>query len=157
MTADAPVEQDARLRGACLCGAVRFEATPRDGRVFDVCHCSMCRRWAGGPWFGVEVRDFVAEDPTKLLRYRSSEWAERWSCAVCGGALAYRLVEDGQVAVSLGALDDAEGFVFKEEIFVDEQPPVYAFANDVPRKTGAQVIADFMAARNASGNAAQPT
>lgn len=149
MTAPPSSREDARLSGRCLCGATRFTAIARDGRVFDVCHCSMCRRWAGGPWFGVEVRGFAAADPASVLRYRSSDWAERWACATCGGALAYALVDSDHVAVSFGALDDADGFVFKEEIFVDDQPATYAFANDVPRKTGAQVIAEFMARQDA--------
>ncbi len=146
---------DRTLTGGCLCGAVRFEAVALGARVFDVCHCAMCRRWAGGPWFGVETASVRFADETVLLKYRSSDWAERWSCARCGGALAYVLVDDGQIAVSLGALDDATGFTFEKEIFVDEQPPVYQFAGDAPRLTGPEVIAAYLAAKQASADDAQ--
>lgn len=35
------------MKGTCLCGAVSIIA-PEQTRA-SVCHCSMCRRWAGGP------------------------------------------------------------------------------------------------------------
>ena len=63
--------------GSCLCGAVRFIATPKD-TDFGVCHCSMCRKWAAGPFFAVECPGGVqVADDSKLGVYRSSEWAER--------------------------------------------------------------------------------
>lgn len=36
------------VTGACLCGAVRFEAD-RPPRRITHCHCSMCRRATGDP------------------------------------------------------------------------------------------------------------
>lgn len=108
----------------------------------------MCRRWAGGPWFGVETQSIAFDNADVLNTFRSSDWAERWFCARCGGALAYALVDSpGHVAVALGAVDDASDFRFEKEIFVDEQPDFYRFANDVPRRTGAEVIEEFLAAQ----------
>lgn len=36
------------LRGHCLCGAVRI-VTDVDSRTVSACHCSLSRRWGGGP------------------------------------------------------------------------------------------------------------
>ena len=40
--------------GQCLCGAVTFTAEGVESHV-HVCHCSMCRRWNGGPGMAVAV------------------------------------------------------------------------------------------------------
>ena len=40
------------MKGTCLCGAV--EVVAGDATQIGLCHCSMCRRWTGGPFFAVE-------------------------------------------------------------------------------------------------------
>lgn len=39
-------------KGSCLCGSVSYQFQIAEN-VFDVCHCSLCRKWTGGPGFGV--------------------------------------------------------------------------------------------------------
>jgi hypothetical protein len=131
------------LSGGCLCGAVRFTAAPRD-RDFGACHCGMCRKWTAGPFFALECGDTVKlEDPSKLGVYRSSEWAERCFCKTCGTALFYRLVDKDFYAVSAEAFDDRSAFTLASEIFIDEKPAYYAFANPTKKMTGAEVFAEF--------------
>jgi len=131
------------LTGGCLCGAVRFTVTGAPTQ-FSVCHCDMCRRWAGGPLLAVNLTVPVAfEGADKISVYRSSKWAERGFCGVCGSNLFYRMIEDGTHVLSLGIFDDQSAFVMESEIFVDEKPPGYTFANDVPAITGAEVFAQY--------------
>ena len=40
-------------RGSCLCGATRFTAKSVSKKV-GACHCSMCRKWGGGPLMAVD-------------------------------------------------------------------------------------------------------
>ena len=40
-------------KGSCLCGAVRFTAKNMSKEV-GACHCSMCRKWGGGPFMEVD-------------------------------------------------------------------------------------------------------
>jgi hypothetical protein len=35
--------------GKCMCGAVSYTAKGVDKEI-AACHCSMCRRWASGPF-----------------------------------------------------------------------------------------------------------
>jgi hypothetical protein len=131
------------LSGGCLCGAVRFTLQPKS-RDIGVCHCSMCRRWAAGPFFAIECEGAVElADATDLGVYRSSEWAERCFCKRCGSALFYRLVGKGFSAVSAEALDDHSGFRFATQIFIDDKPSYYDFANKTRNMTGAEVFAAF--------------
>jgi hypothetical protein len=133
----------ARLTGGCLCGAVRFTAAPRHLHV-DTCHCGMCRRWSAGPMFTLDCTGTLEiEDTTHLGVYRSSEWAERCFCKQCGTSLFYRLVGKDLCAVSAETIDDKSGFVFTTQIFVDEKPAYYDFANKTKMMTGSEVFAAF--------------
>lgn len=129
--------------GGCLCGAVRFVATPRNAE-FGACHCSMCRKWTAGPFLAVECEGPVRfEDASALGVYRSSEWAERGFCRQCGTPLFYRLIGREFYAVSVEACDENADFVFASQIFIDEKPAYYDFANETQTMTGAEVIAAF--------------
>ena len=141
------------LSGGCLCGAVRFTAAPKD-RNFGACHCSMCRRWAAGPLLAIECGGTVrVEDQSNLGIYRSSEWAERCFCKQCGTPLFYRLVGMDFYAVSVEAFDDRTEFTFTSQIFIDEKPPYYDFANATKAMTGAEVFAAFAASQAAAHDA----
>jgi hypothetical protein len=140
---------DKPLSGSCLCGAVRFSARPEKLEM-DVCHCGMCRKWSGGTFMAVPCGEVKVVDEAALGVYPSSDWAERVFCRSCGSSLFWRLRgRGGPVAVSMQSFDDLSPFTFAEEIFIDEKPSLYAFAGERPRKTGAQVVAEF-AAKQAS-------
>ena len=131
------------VSGGCLCGAVRFTAVPRSLHV-DTCHCGMCRRWTAGPMFTLDCGSSLEiEDATHLGVYRSSEWAERCFCKRCGTSLYYRLVDANTYSVSAETIDDKSGFAFTTQIFVDDKPPYYDFANKTKMMTGAEVFAAF--------------
>jgi hypothetical protein len=138
-TANAPVP------GRCLCGAARFTARPLEP-VMHACHCSLCRKWSGGVFLAVPATDVRVEDDSALAVYGSSDWAERLFCKTCGSSLFWRMRSGGHYAVAVQSFDDLSPFVFAEEIFIDEKPASYAFAGDRPRKTGAEVMAEFAAA-----------
>jgi hypothetical protein len=130
------------LSGQCLCGAVKFTATPADGTM-DACHCSMCRRWCGAPMMTVFCNDVRVADESALGIYVSSDWAERCFCTKCGSSLFWRTRDHKMFTVSAHAFDHPEQFPFTVEIFIDEKPANYAFANATKKMTGAEVAAQF--------------
>jgi hypothetical protein len=137
-----------RLAGGCLCGAVRFTAAPAK-HDYGICHCSMCRRWAAGPFMAIECDGTVKfEKDADLRLYQSSEWAERGFCKKCGTPLFWRMRGKDCYAVSAEAFDDTSDFKLVSEIFIDEKPAHYAFANDTKKMTGAEVMAAFAAGQN---------
>ena len=83
------------------------------------------------------------EDSISLGVYRSSEWAERCFCKTCGTPLFYRLVGKDMHFVSAEAFDDREGYALASQIFIDEKPAYYDFANPTHNMTGAEVFAAF--------------
>ena len=94
--------------GACLCGAVRYEAR---GEPLDAgwCHCRMCQRISGAPaqpfvLFPLDAFAYVRGEPRI---YISSAEGERRSCAICGSSLEFRLRNDPrEVSLNSGTLDD---------------------------------------------------
>ncbi len=131
------------LSGGCLCGAVRFTAAP-PSREVGVCHCGMCRRWTAGVFFAIDCgATMKIEDDANLGVYKSSDWAERCFCKKCGTPLFYRLIGKNLHFVSAEAFDDRSGYVFASQIFVDEKPAYYDFANKTKTMTGAEVFAAF--------------
>lgn len=87
-TADTPASH----RGACLCGAVRYNVTGSLATVV-LCHCSQCRRGNGGA-FNVAV--LVATDQVvfraraTLKEYESSPRKLRAFCSDCGSPVYSR-------------------------------------------------------------------
>jgi hypothetical protein len=132
-----------RLSGKCLCGAVRFTAAPEKAEM-GVCHCGMCRRWTGGVFLGVNCGSTVkVEGKDNLGVYVSSDWGERCFCKKCGSTLFWRLQNGRMTVVSAQAFDNPADFAFTSEIFIDEKPANYAFANQTHKMTGAEVMAMF--------------
>ena len=129
--------------GRCLCGAVSITARSVSSEA-GACHCGMCRRWGGGPLMAVDCgTDVSIEGEDRIGVYDSSEWAERGFCTVCGTHLFYRLKQGGQLSVPVGVFDDNEGFDFRSQIFIDQKPSYYSFANETADMTEAEVFAKY--------------
>jgi len=130
-------------QGHCLCGEVRVTAR-KAGSDVGACHCKMCRRWGGGPFMeidcGAEI-DFQGED--NIAVFDSSKWAERGFCRNCGTHLFYRLKESGAHMVPVGLFEDEEGLVFESQVFIDERPAYYEFANQTKDLTGEELFKMF--------------
>ncbi len=129
--------------GKCLCGSVKIEVTS-DHHEVGMCHCEMCRRWTSGPMMVVHVgKDIEIAGEENITAYRSSDWGERAFCRNCGTNLFYRMVESGEIMLSVGLLDDQNDLQLTNQIFVDEQPDFYEIANDTNKMTGAEVFAQY--------------
>lgn len=129
------------ISGRCLCGAVQFAADIAKRHV-DICHCGMCRRWSGGPFMGVAHDGAVRfEGADNIGVYASSEWGERAFCRICGTSLYWHLKGTQLYSFSAGALDDQSDLSLALQIFVDEKPAFYDFANETEMMTGAEAMA----------------
>jgi hypothetical protein len=133
--------------GACLCKAVRMTVAVQHEEV-AACHCNMCRKWGGGPLLAVDCAGGVRiEGEDSLAVYPSSDWAERGFCRRCGTHLFYRLKEGPHYAVPVGLLDGGVPWRLTQQIFIDEKPQFYTFADATRELTGEQVFAQYRASR----------
>ncbi|MGF1493822.1 MAG: GFA family protein [Microcoleaceae cyanobacterium] len=130
-------------QASCLCGAVRIFVKPENNHV-GACHCKMCRRWSSGPLFAMECGDQVRfEGRENITTFSSSEWAERGFCNKCGSNLFYRIKQTGDYFIPVGILDDESQLSFKQQIFIDQKPAFYSFANQTENLTEAEVLAQY--------------
>jgi hypothetical protein len=130
-------------KGRCLCGAVSFTVTKMNYSV-DTCHCGMCRRWGGGPLMFVDCRTDVSfEGEDNITVYDSSAWAERAFCNKCGTHLFYRLKGNNAHQMLVGQFEEQQNFHFDLQVYVDNKPAFYDFANKTRELTEAEVIAEF--------------
>lgn len=154
MAAEGP-QSATHLSGTCLCGAVSINFTP-PGTHIDVCHCSMCRKWAGGPHIGLPmVKEAEFSGETNIERFASSEWAERGFCRTCGTHLFYYFAPQQAYSFPAGLFDGLENFTMTEEIFIDAKPDYYAFSGQRERLTQAEVMVKFAAAMAQNQEATQ--
>ena len=116
--------------GQCLCGAVKFEAKDVESHI-HACHCSMCRRWNGGPALAASVGSVSFEGEENIARYGSSEWAERGFCKLCGSNLFY-LLKPSRYIMGAGAFNE-QNFELESEIFCAGKPAWYEFAGEHPK------------------------
>ena len=134
-----------KVNGKCLCGSVELEVDLATSEV-GACHCSMCRKWSGGPMMVVDCGESVKLSSEDFIsRYPSSEWAERGFCSKCGTHLFYFLKLNNQYHIPAGLLDIEDNYHFSHQIFVDEKPAYYNFSNETQNMTGAEVFAYFNA------------
>ncbi|WP_194787662.1 GFA family protein [Pseudomonas sp. UFMG81] len=130
------------LQGSCLCQATRLKVTLDNPHV-GACHCSMCRKWTGGPLLTVQcTQPPQIEGPAPSV-YDSSDWAQRGFCGGCGTHLFYRLKAQDLYVVPVGLLDGEANWTFTEQIFIDEKPAWYCFKNETKDLTGQQVFELF--------------
>jgi len=134
-----------QANGKCLCGAVQFEVEVANTEV-AACHCNMCRNWSGGPMITIDCGDsFKVSAQAPILRFQSSEWAERGFCTLCGTHLFYFLKPNNQYHLPAGLLKIEEQYNFSHQIFIDEKPEYYDFANKTKNMTGAELFSHFNA------------
>ena len=139
------MSQTLELKGQCLCGRIRVVARRASNSV-GACHCKTCRRWGGGPFMEVHCGQDVSLDGEEYLSlFDSSDWAERGFCRVCGTHLFYRIKESGEHMIPVGVFDDGSDLAFETQVFIDEKPGFYRFADETRNLTGAELFALFRA------------
>jgi hypothetical protein len=123
------------FEGGCLCGAVRYRAAAAPMRAV-VCHCSMCRRHSGAP--ALVFVHFPAASFTRVrgapARYRSSKYAERGFCSICGSTLTmHEEVLGDRVQVTLGGLDEPQRVRPDDHVWTQDQLPWFEINDHLPR------------------------
>ena len=99
---------------------------------------------AAGPFFALDCGDtvqFASEDNVGV--YESSDWAERGFCNKCGSVLFWRTKDRSVYIVSVDAFEDAGDLILDHEVFIDEKPGYYSFAEKTKQMTGQECFEQF--------------
>lgn len=80
-----------------------------------------------------------------VVKYQSSEWAERCFCKTCGSNLFQNAPNFGYYGVSTGVLDDdmQSKLTMDKEVFIDKKPLYYSFKGEQETMTEAEFLALF--------------
>lgn len=129
----------APISGHCLCGAVRLEVADHDPRI-GACHCRMCQRWSGGLFLCFDAGAGGVQVEGPVVRYQSSEFAERAFCGICGSHLWMRDTAPGDAGYNLmpGLFDEAAGWPLRSEIYTDRAFASLRLEGDHRRATRAE-------------------
>jgi hypothetical protein len=134
-----------KKNGSCLCGKVVVTANTVNPEV-HACHCNMCQLWNGGPTMSVHCgTDVSFTNEEHISVYKSCDWAELGFCKNCGSHLFYRSSDNGEYILQAGTFASDDDFELNQQIFIDEKPSYYCFANKTSDLTGAEVFAQYAA------------
>ena len=106
----------------------------------------MCRRQSGGPSLSVEyvAESLVYSKQDSVHVYDSSEWGQRVICAHCGTFLFWQSKDMSYVCANVFALEvNLAEFAMNMEVYIDQKPALYQFANTTQQLTGEQLMAMF--------------
>jgi hypothetical protein len=98
------------VTGGCLCGRVRYEATPthRDGYY---CHCRMCQLAFGNTRAAyLNLRKDQLRWLHEPAYFASSKIAQRGFCPNCGTPLSFAFHDSEFMDLAIGTLDDPSAF-----------------------------------------------
>jgi hypothetical protein len=129
---------DEFVTGACLCGAVVFEAT-LPSLWCAHCHCTQCQRFHGAPvvtWVGFNSDSFrITVGENSLRWYRSSAPAQRGFCGDCGSSFLFQSERwPGEMHVCLTNLQGPIDREPESHVHYDTHVPWMSLADDLPRR-----------------------
>jgi hypothetical protein len=80
------------LKGSCHCGAVKFQHQSKTPQPYMHCHCSICRKTAGGGGYAInlggDATTHKVDGADNVTIYIAVEGgSERHFCKKCGSAL----------------------------------------------------------------------
>jgi len=133
----------AKIRGACLCGSVRY-ATDAEAAAVVVCHCVTCQKNTGSAFslnIGVPTNTLRIEGTT-LAQYEDHTGASgkpfyRSFCSRCGSPIgASGDAYPGLTFLKAGTLDDPSWVKPTAHLWCDEKQPWVAIehgATELPK------------------------
>jgi len=130
--------RDELVTGACLCGAVVFEAS-LPSLWCAHCHCTQCQRFHGAPivtWVGFNSDSFrITVGANSLRWYRSSAPARRGFCGDCGSSFLFQSERwPGEMHVCLTNLQGPIDREPEAHVHYDTHVPWMSLADDLPHR-----------------------
>lgn len=134
------MSEEVTKTGQCMCGVVKYKATTAG--TFAVCYCKMCQRWSAGAYMGAKTSHFeITQGEDQLTIFKSSDWAERAFCSVCGSNIYYLAPKYGGESVAMGSLDDPQGLTMHSQYFIDQKPSGFSMRETTKTLTTAEIEA----------------
>ena len=91
----------------------------------------------------VICQNLVFEGKEHIGRIRSSERVQRGFCTKCGSSLFYHLIEDIDYQIPVGLYVEQSKSQMSMQVFIDEKPELYEFANKTQIINSQEIFAKF--------------
>ncbi|MDJ0684539.1 MAG: GFA family protein [Alphaproteobacteria bacterium] len=120
--------------GRCLCGAVSYTVTA-PLRAVIACHCEQCRRTSGHhvAASAAPTDALIIDDPTGALTwYRSSDFARRGFCSVCGSNLFWDRIDGPHTSIMAGTLNKPTNLTLTHHIYCAYKSDYYTLPDSLP-------------------------
>jgi hypothetical protein len=127
----------AKVKGGCLCGAVRYECRA-EAATSALCYCTDCQRFTGGAF---SAGFMVAKKSFKLMKGQlkgfeitadSGNKVTRNFCPTCGSPVMNGFSAwPSMLEVAAGSLDDPSHFKPTMSIYVSSAPPWATISADI--------------------------
>ena len=109
------------LAGGCLCGQVRYQATPSHRDAYD-CHCRMRQLAFGNTRAAyLNLRKNELQWHSAPTSCASSKIARRGFCSHCGTPLSFEFLDSERMDLSVGSLDDPSAVTPTEHFAVESR------------------------------------
>ena len=144
------------VEGGCLCGRVRYRATPenRDGYY---CHCRMCQLAFGNTRAAYfNLRKSEVQWRAEPAYYASSKIARRGFCAHCGTPLSFEFLDSQRMDLSVGSLDEPSLFKPTEHFGAESRVAAWHVPDGLPEKRIDEFAPIVERWRKAYGDAVEP-
>jgi hypothetical protein len=129
---------DAKLRGGCLCGTVRYELSAGPQAVTH-CHCSMCRKHHGAAFAthgSVRRTEHAFTQGGDVLRsFRATPQVTRTFCSLCGSPLLWHIAGkyEDWLSIPLGTLDTLFVPTYQKHIHVGSKASWFEITDGWPQ------------------------
>jgi hypothetical protein len=145
------------LTGGCLCGRVRYAATP-DHRDGYYCHCRMCQLAFGNTRVAfMNLRksqlQWLSQAPAY---YASSKIARRGFCPDCGTPLSFEFLDSERMDLSVGSLDEPASLKPVEHFAIESRIEGWHADDGLPESRTENNARIMQRWREAYGAEAQP-
>lgn len=153
MNAPAPLPS---LEGGCLCGRVRYCATP-DHRDGYYCHCRMCQLAFGNTRAAYfNLRKAEVQWLAAPAYYASSKIARRGFCNQCGTPLSFEFLDSERMDLSIGSLDEPSAMKPTEHFGVESRIAAWHAPDGLPEKRIDDFAPIVQRWRDAYGDSVEP-
>mgnify|MGYP003577264693 CR=1 FL=1 len=114
---------EVKLKGSCLCGAVKYEATGDPARFYH-CHCSRCRKATGtGHATNLflepgQLKWVSGEEQVRSFKVPEAVGYTNFFCTTCGSRLPRHRSNPDVVMIPAGSLDEEAPITPQARIFL---------------------------------------
>jgi len=146
------------VHGSCLCGGVIFEYGSTASSFFRLCHCHRCRKVTGSAFMAAFLvfggrftrgQELIRTFEAPILKFPPAYRKD--FCARCGSPVPWPAPEPDLFVVPAGFLDDDPGIRPTEHVFVECAAPWHQFSDELPQRTEARLMYDWVAEHDDSG------